>query len=90
MDWIKGFELKFSVGSRIWQETLEEGWKTHRPKRCEYNNKDEDNSLNTINDKNYQAPSHKFKQIISDKVEDNNLKINILSMITNYMNYLIN
>ena len=31
------------------------------PKFYEYNNKDEDNSLNTLNDKNYQASS--FEQI---------------------------
>ena len=29
-----------------------EGWKTHRPKRYEYNNKDVDNSLNILSDKN--------------------------------------
>ena len=27
----------------------------HRPKRCEYNNEDEDNSLNNLSDKNYEA-----------------------------------
>ena len=32
----------------------------HWPK-CEDNNKDEDNSLNTLNNKNYQASSKKFK-----------------------------
>ena len=32
----------------------------HWPKHCEYNNKDEDNSLNTLNDKNYQASSQKL------------------------------
>ena len=30
----------------------------------EYNNKDEDKSLNTLNDKNYQASSQKFRQIM--------------------------
>ena len=35
-------DSKFRVGSRVRQE---EGWETHRLKRCEYNNEDEDNSL---------------------------------------------
>ena len=34
------------------------------PKRCEYNNKDEDNNPNTLNDKNHQATSQKFRQFI--------------------------
>ena len=38
----------FCVG----QETPEEGGRTYRPKSCEYNNKDEDNSPKTLNDKN--------------------------------------
>ena len=29
---------------------------------CEYNNKDEDNSLNILSDKNYQTSSQKFRQ----------------------------
>ena len=36
---------------------------TYRPKRCGNNNKDEDNSLKTINDKNHQASSQKFRQL---------------------------
>ena len=60
----KGFVSKFFVDSRVWQETPEEGWRIHRLKHCEYNNKDEDNSLNTVNDKNYQASSKKFRQIL--------------------------
>ena len=58
----KSFGLKFRVGSQVWQETLEEGRRTNRPKR-EYNNKDEDNSPNTLNDKNYQASSPQFRQV---------------------------
>ena len=42
---------KFCVGSQVWQETPEEGERTHWPKWREYN-KDEDNSLKTLNDKN--------------------------------------
>ena len=41
----------FRVGSRVRQETPEEGRRTHQPKRYEYNNKDEDNSPKTLNDK---------------------------------------
>ena len=32
--------------------------------RCENNNKDEDNSLKNLNDKNQQASSPKFRQLI--------------------------
>ena len=32
-------------------------------KRCGNNNKDEDNSLKTLNDKNQQASSQKFRQL---------------------------
>ena len=55
----KGRSSKFRVGSQV-QQTPEEGWRTHRPKHCGTNNKDEDNSLKTLNDKNYQASSQKF------------------------------
>ena len=34
-------------------------------KCCEYNNKDEDNNLKTLNDKNHQASSQKFRQVKS-------------------------
>ena len=47
----KGFNSKFSVGFRVWQETPEESWRTHQLKRCKYSNKDEDNSQNFLNDK---------------------------------------
>ena len=43
---------KFSICSSVWKETSEDGRKTHRPKRCEYNTKDEDNSPKILNDKN--------------------------------------
>ena len=35
------------------------------PKHCGNNNKDEDNSLKTLNDKNQQAWSQKFRQLMS-------------------------
>ena len=59
----KGRSLKIRVGSRV-QQAPEEGRRTYRPKRCG-NNKDEDNSLKTLNDKNHQALSQKFRQLMS-------------------------
>ena len=53
--------MKFHEGSRV-QQTPEEGRRTYRPKRYGNNNKDEDNSLKTLNDKNQQASSQKFRQ----------------------------
>ena len=41
--------------------------RTYRPKPCGNNNKDEDNSPKTLNDKNQQASSQKFRQLISQK-----------------------
>ena len=41
---------KFREGSRV-RQTLEEGHRTYRPKRCGNSNKDEDNSPKTLNDK---------------------------------------
>ena len=43
---------KFREGSRV-RQTPEEGRRTYRPKRYN-NNKDEDNSPKTLNDKNKQ------------------------------------
>ena len=50
---IKGRSLNFCVGSQV-QQTLEEG-------RRKY--KDEDNSPKTLNDKNHQVSSQKFRQL---------------------------
>ena len=63
----KGRSSKFQEGSRV-QQTHEEGRRTHQPKRSGNNNKDEDNSLKTLNYKNQQALSQKFRQLISSKV----------------------
>ena len=52
----QGRGSKFRVGSRI-RQTPEEGQSIYRPKRCEYNNKDEDNSPKTMNDNNPPASS---------------------------------
>ena len=53
---------KFREGSRV-RQTPEEGRRTYRPKRCENNNKDEDNSPKNLNDKNQQASSQKFRHL---------------------------
>ena len=60
----KGFGLKFRIGSQIRYKTPKETQRTHRSKHCEYNDEDEDNSSDTLNDKNYQTSSQKFRQII--------------------------
>ena len=52
----KGCSSKFLVGSRVWQ-TPEQGWRAYQPKCCGNKNKDEDNGLKTLNDKNHQALS---------------------------------
>ena len=59
----KGRSSKFHAGSRV-RQTPEEGRRTYQPKRCGNNNKDEDNSPKTFNDKNQQASSQKFRQQI--------------------------
>ena len=57
----KGRSSKFRVGSRD-RQTHEKGRWTYRPKRCGNNNKYEDNSPQTLNDKNHQASSQKFRE----------------------------
>ena len=61
----KGRSSKFREGSRV-RQTPEEGRRTYRPKRYGNNNKDDDNSPKTLNDKNQQASSQKFRQLIKD------------------------
>ena len=46
----KGCGSKFREGSQV-QQTPEEGWRTYQPTHCGNNNKDEDNSPKTLNDK---------------------------------------
>ena len=65
----KGRGSRFSVGSRVRQETPEEGRKTRRPKHCEHNNKVENDSLKTLNDKNHQTLSKKFKQLVFESIQ---------------------
>ena len=52
----KGRSSKFRVGSRV-RQTPEEGRWTYRPRRCGNNNKDEENSPKTLNDKNITSVS---------------------------------
>ena len=54
---------KFREGSRV-RRTPEEDRRTYRPKRYGNNNKDEDSSTKTLNNKNHQASSLKFRQLI--------------------------
>ena len=56
----KGCSSKFHEGSQV-QQTPEEGRRTYQLKHCGNNNKDEDNSPKTLNDKNHQASSQKFR-----------------------------
>ena len=65
----KEFGLKFCKGSRVRHETPEESQRTHWPKHCECNNEDEINSPSTLSDKNYQASSQKFRQMIFVEVK---------------------
>ena len=58
----KGRDSKFRIGARVRQETSEEGQRTHRPKRWQYNNKDEDNNSYILNDK---KQSYKFCNAIT-------------------------
>ena len=59
----KGRSSKFREGSRA-RQTPEEGRRTYRPKCFGNNYKDKDNSPKTLNDKNQQASSQKFRQLI--------------------------
>ena len=58
----KGRSSKFHEGSQV-RQTPEEDQRTYRPKRYGNNNKDEDSRLKTLNDKNQQASSQKFRQL---------------------------
>ena len=48
------------------RQTPDEGRMTYRLKRFGNNNKDEDNSPKTLNDKNHQASSQKFRQLTEE------------------------
>ena len=75
----KGHSSMFREGSQV-RQTPEEGRSTYRLKRCGNSNKDEDNSPKTLNDKNHQASSQKFRQLrqIALKILDaNNVRLNL-------------
>ena len=55
----KGRSSKFREGSRV-RQTPEEGRRTYRLKLCRNNNKDEDNSPKTLNDKNRVITAYLF------------------------------
>ena len=56
----KGRSSKFSVGFQG-RQTPEECWRTYRSKRCGNNNKDEVNSLKTLNNKkSHISPNENF------------------------------
>ena len=59
----KGRSSKFRVSSRV-QQTPEEGHRTYQLKQSGNNNIYEDNCLKTLYDKNHQASSQKFGQLI--------------------------
>ena len=44
--WNKGYSSRFCVGSQVRHEAPEESQKIYRPKRCQYNNEDENNCKN--------------------------------------------
>ena len=64
----KGHSSKFCVGSTV-RQTPEEGQRTYRLK-CGNNNEDEDNSPKTLNDKNHQVLSQKFRQLVVQDVPE--------------------
>ena len=56
--------LVLTLEDIVQQKQTEEGRRTYRPKRCGNNNKDEDNSPKTLNDKNQPVSSQKFRQLM--------------------------
>ena len=62
-DDLRGRSSKFREGSRV-RQTPEESRRTYRPKRYGNNNKDVDKCPKTLNDKNQQASSQKFRQLV--------------------------
>ena len=62
----KGRSSKFRQVSRV-RQTSEEGRRIYRPKRYGNNNKDKGNSPKTLNDKNQQASSQKFRPLKDSK-----------------------
>ena len=44
-------------------ESVQVDGRRYWPKLCDYNNKDEVNSLNILSNNDYQVPSQKFRQL---------------------------
>ena len=82
----KGHGSKFHVVSWVQQETTEEGQRTYQPKHCKYNNKDEDNSSKTLNDKNHQASSQKFRQLMQKMHKNNGGSICSENVVHQFLN----
>ena len=59
----EGRSSKFLEVYRV-RETPEDGRRKYRPKRFGNNDKDKDNNPKTLNDKNHQASSQKFRPLI--------------------------
>ena len=57
----KWVSLRFVVDSQFQHETTDEGPRTYRPKRCDYNNKDEVNNSNIQSNNNYKESFKKFR-----------------------------
>ena len=70
----KGRSSMFREGSWV-RQTPEEGRRTYQPKRWGNNNKDKDNSPKTLNDKNHQASSQKFRQLRKDYIWMEDVKL---------------
>ena len=67
-DWTGNLHMIVSLKASRVRQTPEEGRRIYLPKRCGNSNKDEDSSLKSLNDKNHQASSQKFRQLISISV----------------------
>ena len=79
----KGFSLRFCVDSWVRHETPEEGWMTYHPKHCDYDNKEEINSLNILSNNNYQTSSQEFWWIkVQKALYIWNLKVKMNTLLT--------
>ena len=58
----KGLSSKFREGSPV-RQTADEARRSYQPKRSANKYEDEDNSSKTLNDKNHQGSSQKFRQL---------------------------
>ena len=82
----KGRSSKFRVGSRVLQ-TPEEGRRTYRPKRWGNNNKDEDNSPKTLNDKHHRLRNLDRKKLTLN-FPDFQMFLNLPHKVYNHKMYI--